>query len=32
MRQVVTVTSHLLEVGFFFLAAGVVALGALQLR
>ena len=32
MRHVVTVTSHLVEIGFFFLAATAVALGALQLR
>jgi hypothetical protein len=32
MRQVVQVTSHLMEIGFFFLAATVVAVGALQLR
>jgi hypothetical protein len=32
MRQVVNVTSHVLEIGFFFLAATAVAIGALQLR
>lgn len=32
MRQVVSVTSHLVELGFFFLAATVVAIGAMQLR
>lgn len=32
MRQVVQVTSHLVEIGFFFLAASAVAAGILQLR
>ena len=32
MRQVVQVTSHLMELGFFFLAATAVAVGAMQLR
>ncbi len=32
MRQVFNVTSQLVELGFFFLAATAVAVGTLQLR
>jgi hypothetical protein len=32
MQQVARVTSHLVELGFFFLAASVLAVGALHLR